>query len=76
MLQGAKVADLFRGDQPCSNVEKYRQEMAELINSAIQRLNLKEVGISNPYVCSLLPFFACREQGILGGGEGGESFPP
>lgn len=43
---GAKVADLFRGNQPCSNVEKYRQEMAELINSAIQRLNLKETQVA------------------------------
>ena len=41
--EGAKVADLFLGVQQCDTVDEYRQEMADLVNTSIHNLNLKEV---------------------------------
>ena len=41
--EGAKVADLFLGVQQCPTVDEYRQAMADLVDTSIQKLNLKEV---------------------------------
>ena len=41
--EGAKVADLFLGVQTCATVDKYRQDMADLVDYSIQHLNLEEV---------------------------------
>ena len=41
--EGAKVADLFLGVQRCATVDEFRQDMADLVNMSIQKLNLREV---------------------------------
>ena len=41
--QGWKVADLFLAGQTCPTLEEYRREVGTLINTAVLKLNLKEV---------------------------------
>ena len=41
--EGSKVADLFLGMQKCATVDKYRQDMADLVDYSIKHLNLNEV---------------------------------
>ena len=41
--EGAKVADLFLGVQKCATVDKYRQDMADLVDYSVKHLNLSEV---------------------------------
>ena len=43
--EGAKVADLFLGVQKCATVDKYRQDMADLVDYSVKHLNLSEVCI-------------------------------
>ena len=45
--EGAKVADLFLGVQRCATVDEFRQDMADLVNMSIQKLNLREVCARN-----------------------------
>lgn len=41
--EGARVADLFLGLQHCATVDEFRQAMADLVDTSVSRLNLKEV---------------------------------